>query len=327
MQRRLSARIERLPLRRPFAISRGRKDVAEVVVAEIAEGGHIGRGECVPYPRYGETPADVLGVLECLTDAVAAGLTRSDLESRLPPGAARNALDCALWDLDAKCLGRRVWDLVGSPAPSHVVCAETVGLDAPNTMAREAAMLADRPLIKVKLGATDIAACVAAVRSAAPAARLIVDANEAWTPDILAAEAPALAAFGVELIEQPLPAGADAALAETSCPVPVCADESCHTTQDLERLRGCYAFVNIKLDKAGGLTEALRMATAARDLGFGIMVGCMVASSLAMAPALVLAGMADYADLDGPLWLAADRTPSLRFDNGMIDPPPAELWG
>lgn len=327
MTRRLQVRTELWPLARPFTISRDTKEAVHVVVAEIADGGRTGRGECVPYARYGETAAAVEAAVRAAADRVAAGMGRTELAAALPPGAARNALDCALWDLEAKCAGVRAWDLAGLSPPRPVVTAETLSLDTPDAMGRAAAALADRPLLKLKLDARDIEARVAAVRAAAPQARLIVDANEAWTPDITAAVAPVLARLGVALIEQPLPAGDDGALAHLPTAVPLCADESCHTVDDLPRLRGRYGYVNIKLDKTGGLSEALRLAAAAREAGFGIMVGCMVSTSLAMAPAFLLTHLADFVDLDGPVWLADDRPSGLRFQGGRVEPPEPALWG
>lgn len=327
MKRTLHVASERWPLARPFTISRGTKTVAEVVVAEIRTEEAIGRGECVPYPRYGETVDGVVALLAAYADAVAAGIGREDLLTRMPAGAARNALDCALWDLEAKLAGRPGWQLAGLDAPRRVVTAETIPLDRPAAMADRAAGLAHRPLLKVKLGGKGIIERMTAVRRAAPDARLIVDANEAWSPAVLKAVCPALATLGVEMIEQPLPAGEDAALTGVASPVPLCADESCHTAADLPRLTGKYAMINVKLDKAGGLTAALGLARAARTTGFEVMLGCMVATSLAMAPALLLASLARIVDLDGPLWLARDRTPPLRFRGGRVSPAPAALWG
>jgi L-alanine-DL-glutamate epimerase-like enolase superfamily enzyme len=327
MTRAVRAVVERWPLTRPFAISRGTKTEAEVVVVEIEENGVGGRGECVPYPRYGETAAAVLRHIEDLSAAVAGGMDREALGSASPAGAARNALDCALWDLEAKQSGLRVWDLAGLGRPAPVITAETIGLDTPEEMARAAAALSDRPLLKIKLGADGVVERVRSVRDAAPRARLVVDANEGWDVDLLARVCGALADLGVEMIEQPLPAGDDAALAGLSLPIALCADESCHTAADLPSLSGRYRMVNIKLDKTGGLTEGLRLARAARDAGFTVMVGCMVGTSLAMAPATLLGPLAHVVDLDGPLWLKTDRQPPLRIAGGWVDPPDAELWG
>ncbi len=255
------------------------------------------------------------------------GGTRAELQIALAAGAARNALDCALWDLEAKLSGRPVWRLAGLEAPQPLTTAYTISLGTPETMAEAAALAADRPLLKVKLGGEGDVERVRAVRAAAPDARLVVDANEAWTPAMVLPYGEALARLGVELIEQPLPAGEDGPLAEMARPVPLGADESCHTLDGLSELRRCYDVVNIKLDKTGGLTEALAMAREARRLGFGIMLGCMVGTSLAMAPSTLLGGMARFVDLDGPLLLARDREPGLRFTGSILAPPPPALWG
>lgn len=330
MTRTLRVHAEEWPLRRPFAIARGTKTAAQVVVAEIAENGRVGRGECVPYARYGESVAGVVQAIEGLAEAIGGGLDRSALQALLPAGAARNAVDCALWDLAAKEAGRRVCDLAGRPAPMRVRTAETISLDHPEAMAADAARLTARrttpPILKIKVGGEAVLERVGAVRAAAPDARLIVDANEGWTRAMLERLVRPLHDLGVEMIEQPLPAGEDADLAGVSSPVVLCADESCHGIGDLGRLAG-YRMVNVKLDKAGGLTAAIELVAAARAHGFGIMVGCMVATSLAMAPALVLTGDADLVDLDGPLWLAKDRDPALRYHDGDVDPPPTALWG
>ena len=326
----LTVRAEVWPLARPFAISRGTKTAAEVVVTELSagDGGRriVGRGECVPYPRYGETVEGVLAAVRAETDAVAHGLTREALLERMPPGAARNALDCALWDFEAKASGTPAWALAGVPEPQPTVTAETVALGPPDQMAATARQLQGRPLLKVKVGAEAVVERIAAVRQAAPRARLIVDANEGWSLELLREVVPALAALDIEMIEQPLPAGADEALTEFASPVPLCADESFHGMADLVKLAS-YRAVNVKLDKAGGLTAALALARAARAAGFMVMVGCMVGTSLAMAPAMLLAGLADVLDLDGPMWLAHDRQPPLHFDNGVVHPPDSALWG
>jgi len=327
MARALRVRSERWPLRRAFTISRGTKTVAEVVVAEIEEDGVVGRGECVPYPRYGETVAEVAGLVRSQAAAIAGGLTRERLQSALPAGAARNALDCALWDLDAKRSAMRAWEIAGLAPPVPAITAETVGLDTPRAMAEAAAALKDQPLLKIKLGAEAVVDRVAAVRDAAPEARLIVDANEGWDLGLLQRVCVALADLGVEMIEQPLPAADDAGLLGFSSPVKLCADESCHTAADVAGLADRYRMVNVKLDKTGGLTEALRLAAAAEDAGLEVMVGCMVGTSLAMAPATLLGGCATYVDLDGPLLLARDREPALRFDGGAVFPPEQALWG
>jgi len=323
----LSVSVERWPIAGAFRISRGAKTEAEVVVATLTDGPHRGRGECVPYRRYGESVEGVVAAIERLRPAIEAGLDRIALQSALPAGAARNALDCAFWDLEAKCRGVPVAALAGLAPPRPVVTAYTLSLDTPEGMARAAAQ-AGKPLLKLKLGGDghDLDR-VAAVHGAAPTARLIVDANEAWTIDDLRGLAPALAASGVVLIEQPLPAGEDGALAGLHLPLALCADESCHVASDLPRLVGLYSHVNVKLDKTGGLTEALALTAEARRLGLGLMVGCMVGTSLGMAPALLLAGDADFVDLDGPLLLARDRAPGLCYDGATIQPATGALWG
>jgi L-Ala-D/L-Glu epimerase / N-acetyl-D-glutamate racemase len=323
----VGARIERWPIEGNFIISRGAKTEAVVVVAEIARGGVTGRGECVPYPRYGETPDATLAAILGMKDAIARGLDRHALQSALPPSAARNALDCALLDLEAKQSGRRIWELLGRRAPRPCVTAYTISLDAPEAMAAATAKVAQRKLLKIKLGGDRDGLRIAAVRKAAPDAELIVDANEAWTEANLENNLAACAKAGVTLVEQPLPAGQDAALARINRPISVCADESVHDRASLAGLRERYDAVNIKLDKTGGLTEALAMADAAAALGFDIMVGCMVATSLAMAPAMLIAQQARFVDLDGPLLLARDRDGGLRYDGSLIYPPDAALWG
>jgi L-Ala-D/L-Glu epimerase / N-acetyl-D-glutamate racemase len=315
------------PLAKPFTISRGSRTVAEVVVAEIVAGSLRGRGEGVPYSRYGETVDGVVAALEAMGEAVAGGLDRAALQSAMKPGAARNALDVAFWDLEAKESASSVWALAGIDEPKPVVTAYTLSVDTPERMAAAAQEEAHRPLLKLKLtGAGDLER-VRAVRVGAPASTLIVDANEAWTLDHLRDYGPVLAELDVALIEQPLPAGHDAALAGLPRPVPLCADESCHTSADLPDLVGRYDYVNIKLDKSGGLTEGLAMLGAAREQGFKIMVGCMIGSSLAMAPALLLAQGAEFVDLDAPLLLARDRQPGLRYEGSLVYPPKPNLWG
>ena len=315
------------PLAAPFAISRGAKTSAEVVIAEVYDGEFRGRGECVPYPRYGESVDSVVAALEAMKGAVFSGLDRHELQHAMPPGAARNALDCAFWHLDAQRDDRRVADIAGIGALKPLVTAYTLSLDTPERMAEAAAAQRARPLLKLKLAGDGDVERVRAVRSAAPAARLIVDANEGWRERHLVELLPALAELGVELIEQPLPAEADAALAEVPHPVPICADESVHTSADLDRLEGKYEAVNIKLDKTGGLTEALALAEAAEARGFKIMVGCMIGTSLAMAPAVLVAQRAQFVDLDAPLLLASDRVPGLRYDGSTLYPPEPALWG
>lgn len=324
---RLSVTAERWPIAGSFTISRGAKTEAEVVVATLADGEHAGRGECVPYARYGETVDGVIAAIARLAPAVANGLDRNDLAASLPAGAARNALDCAFWDLAAKRSGTPAHVLAGLPQPNPLVTAYTISLAAPEIMADAAAAAAARPLLKVKLGGPGDPARIAAVRTAAPDSALIVDANEGWTAANLMDNLAACAEAGVRLIEQPLPARDDAALA--SCPhaVPICADESVHDRASLAGLRGRYDAVNIKLDKTGGLTEALAVAAAARSLGFDLMVGCMVSTSLAIAPAHLVAQGARYVDLDGPLLLARDRPDGLRFDGSIVHPATPALWG
>src|SRR5580704_4819234 len=323
----LAARIERWPIAGSFTISRGVKTEAVTVVAQVARDGHIGHGESVPYPRYGETPEETLAALLSMQDSLERGLDRQALQTAMPPGAARNALDCALLDLEAKVSGRRVWDLLGRPAPRACTTAYTISLGSPETMAAATAKAARRPLLKIKLGGDGDGMRIAAVRKAAPESELIVDANEAWTPDNLEQNLAECAEFGVTLVEQPLPAGRDEALARIRRPVAVCADESVHDRATLPGLRERYDAVNIKLDKTGGLTEALAMADAAQALGFEIMIGCMVATSLAMAPAMLLTHAARFVDLDGPLLLARDRDGGLRYDGSLVYPPDATLWG
>ncbi|MDR5653439.1 N-acetyl-D-Glu racemase DgcA [Ruixingdingia sedimenti] len=314
---------DRFPLARVFTISRGSRSVAEVLTVTITRDGHRGRGECVPYARYGETMDSVAAQIAGLPGDVG----RAALQHLLPPGAARNAVDCALWDLEAKQTNRRVWDLAGLPAPHPVLTAFTLSLDTPAAMRAAAERQARRPLLKIKLGTPDDMPRLEAVRAGAPQSRIIVDANEGWTAEIYADLAPHLARLGVALVEQPLPAGADAALEGLPRPVPVCADESCHDRASLPALAGRYDMVNIKLDKAGGLTEALALRAAAHAAGFGVMVGCMVATSLSMAPALLVAQEAAVTDLDGPLLLAQDRPHPLRYDAGEVHPPEPALWG
>jgi L-alanine-DL-glutamate epimerase-like enolase superfamily enzyme len=315
------------PLAQPFAISRGIKTTAEVVVAEIFDGDFRGRGECVPYPHYGESVDGVVRTLEGMAGAVFSGLDRKELQAAMPPGAARNALDAAFWDLDAKRDDRRVAEFAGLGPLHPVVTAYTLSLDTPENMAAAARTQRERPLLKLKLTGDGDLERIEAVRDAAPASRLIVDANEGWSERHLAEVMPRLADFGVELIEQPLPAHADAALAEVPHPIPVCADEACHTIADLDRLAGKYDAVNIKLDKSGGLTAALALAEAASALGFKIMVGCMVGTSLGMAPAFLVAQRAQWVDLDAPLLLASDRAHGLRYDCSTLYPPEPVLWG
>jgi L-alanine-DL-glutamate epimerase-like enolase superfamily enzyme len=323
----LVVRIERFPIAGSFTISRGTKIEAVVVVAEISLDGLIGRGECVPYPRYGETPEATLAALEAMQSRVACGLDQESLQGALPPGAARNALDCALIDLAAKRKGQRAWELLGRREPEVCTSAYTISLGSPEAMAAATAKAAHRPLLKIKLGGEGDRERIAAVRAAAPHSELIVDANEGWTPSNLEPNLQACAAAGVTLVEQPLPAGRDETLARIQRPITVCADESVHDRKSLPVLRDRYDAVNIKLDKTGGLTEALALADAAQSLGFEIMVGCMVATSLSMAPAMLLTPQARFVDLDGPLLLARDRDDGLRYDGAQVYPPEAALWG
>jgi L-alanine-DL-glutamate epimerase-like enolase superfamily enzyme len=323
----LSVRAESWPIAGAFSISRGAKTEAQVVVAELSDGRHSGRGECVPYARYDETVKGVMAALGAMSNRLALGLYRDALQQAMPPGAARNALDCAFWDLECKRAGKAAHELAGLPAPKPLTTAYTISLGTSEAMAAAAEKAAARSLLKIKLGGPGDLERIAAVRAAAPRSELIVDANEGWTPDNLAANLAACAAAGVTLVEQPLPADADMALAHIKRPIPVCADESVHDRASLAALAGRYDAVNIKLDKAGGLTEALAMATEAEKLGFAIMVGCMVATSLAMAPAMLVAQRARVVDLDGPLLLAKDRADGLRYDGSLVYPSTSALWG
>lgn len=320
----ITARIETWPITGTFTIARGAKREATVVVAEIGDGAVAGRGECVPYARYGETVEGVRSSILSLQGLLSG---RGALLDQLPPGAARNALDCALWDYEARRAGKSVAALAGLGSLQPVTTAYTISLDTAEAMAAKAAIAArTMPLLKLKLGGAGDAERLRAVRAACPQARLIADANEAWTPALYPELMAAAAAASIELVEQPLPAGEDAALAGHRA-VPVCADESLHCRTDLAALYGRYDAVNVKLDKAGGLTEALALAHDARAGGFKILVGCMVSTSLAMAPAMVLAQGADWVDLDGPLLLARDRTPALTYAGALVHPPSPQLWG
>ena len=323
----LHVRAERWPIAGSFTISRGAKTEAEVVVATVSDGTYAGQGECVPYARYGETIAGVTAALEAMRVPLAGGLTRQALETAMPAGAARNALDCALWDLEAKASGKSAYLLAGMPEPRACVTAYTISLGSPASMGEAAREASGRKLLKVKLGGEGDAERIWAVRAAAPNAELIVDANEAWGVDNLAQNLAACAEAGVTLVEQPLPAADDAALASIARTIPVCADESVHDRASLRSLVGRYEAVNIKLDKTGGLTEALAMAAEAERLGFSIMVGCMVATSLSMAPATLVAQRARVVDLDGPLLLARDREHGLRYESSLVYPPTPALWG
>lgn len=321
MARSLTARHESWALKRPFRISRGTKTAADVVVVEIRDGGARGRGEAVPYARYGESIESVLAQIASASPVLEAEMTRAELQALLPHGAARNAVDCALWELEAQLSGRSVAALAGAVRPDVVTTAVTISLDTPEQMAAEAGAVAHAPLLKVKLSAQAPLQALAAVHAGAPQARLIADPNEGWTPQILHDVLPHLAAFNVALIEQPIPASEDDALLGLTPPVPICADESAHVSADLDRIAERYQSVNIKLDKAGGLTEALIMRRRARELGLSVMVGCMVATSLAIEPALLLACDADFVDLDGPWWIATDRPDGVRIENGRLFAP------
>jgi L-alanine-DL-glutamate epimerase-like enolase superfamily enzyme len=323
----LDVRAERWPIAGAFTISRGAKTESQVVVAAVSDGAVTGRGECVPYARYGETVAGVTAAIEAMRAPLAGGLTRQALQTAMPAGAARNALDCALWDLAAKAGGTPVHVLARLPAPHALVTAYTISLGTPEAMAEAARNAAARKLLKVKLGGAGDTERIRAVRAAAPNAELIVDANEAWRADNLAANLAACAEAGVTLVEQPLPVGDDGALASLARPIPVCADESVHDRASLSSLVGKYDAVNVKLDKTGGLTEALAMAAQAERLGFSLMVGCMVATSLSMAPAVLLAQRARVVDLDGPLLLARDREHGLRYEDSLVHPATQALWG
>jgi len=326
----LEIAVERWPIAGGFTISRGTKTEAVVVVAQVTRGGVTGVGECVPYARYGESVESVVAALEAQRAAVADGLDRASLLQAMPAGAARNALDAALWSLAARHARRPVWALAGLAAPQPVTTAYTLSLGDASSMAAAAARAAQRPLLKVKLGGPEGGAGdderIAAVREAAPRATLIVDANEAWRPHTLERRLAACAAAGVALVEQPLPAGEDDALEAVQSPVHLCADESFHGLETLDAVRRRYGFVNVKLDKTGGLTAALVVADAAQAHGLGLMVGCMLATSLAMAPAFLLASRAHFVDLDGPLLLARDREPGFRYEGSMMLPAPPGLW-
>lgn len=310
-------------LAQAFTISRGSKTEARVLTVHVTRDGVTGWGECVPYARYGETLDSVRAQIEALPEDIA----RTALQSALPPGAARNAVDCALWDLEAKLVGQRVWSLAGLPAPGPVITAYTLSLAPPEDMRAAAAANAHRPILKIKLGTPDDMPRLEAVRQGAPKSVIIVDANEGWSPQVYLDLAPHLIRLGVALVEQPLPAGQDEMLAEIPHPVPICADESCFDRASLPGLRGKYDAVNLKLDKTGGLTEGLATRDLARQMGFQVMVGCMVGSSLAMAPAVLLAQGAAWTDLDGPLLLSEDRPHPLRYDAEGVHPSDANLWG
>jgi L-alanine-DL-glutamate epimerase-like enolase superfamily enzyme len=327
MTRKLRLQKESWPLAGRFAISRGSRTVSEVVLVEIEQDGRIGRGECSPYPRYGESVDGVMAAIEALRGNIESGLGREALQRLLPAGAARNAIDCALWDLEAKLSGKPVWELAGLARPKPIVTAYTLSLDTAENMGAAARANAARPLLKLKLAGPADLDRVRSVRENAPNARLIVDANEAWTPELFADLAAKVKGLGVELIEQPFPQSADAALAALARPVTTCADESCHDRASLAHIAGCYDAINIKLDKTGGLTEALALKEAARAAGYRLMVGCMLGTSLAMAPALLVAQDAAFVDLDSPLLLARDRAPGLVYTGSQVAPAESTLWG
>ena len=319
----LSVTRDRFRLAEVFTIARGSRTEAQVLTVRVTREGVQGQGECVPYARYDET----LDSVEAQIAGLPEDINRHDLQDALPAGAARNAVDCALWDWQSKSTGAPVWQLAGLPKPKPCVTAFTLSLDAPDKMQVAAAKHAERPLLKIKLGTPGDMARLEAVRRGAPKARIIVDANEGWTAEVYAELAPHLLRLGVQMVEQPLPAGADDMLAEIERPLPVCADESCHDRASLPALAGKYDMVKIKLDKTGGLTEALALRDAAREAGYAVMVGCMVGSSLAMAPAVLVAQGAEIVDLDGPLLLAEDRDPPLGYETGAVQPAAPELWG
>ncbi|WP_137109974.1 N-acetyl-D-Glu racemase DgcA [Rhodobacter sp. SY28-1] len=319
----ITTQAETFPLRNPFTISRGSKTEARVVTCTITRNGHRGWGEGLPYPRYGETVEDAVAAIRALPEAI----TRTALQEAMRPGAARNAVDCALWDLEAKTLGRPVWQIAGLAEPKPVEIAFTLSLDTPQKMQEAAARNAHRAVLKVKLGTPSDMPRIEAVRAGAPKVRLIVDANEGWTPEVYTDLAPHLIQLGVEMVEQPFPAGQDDMLAEIARPLPVCADESAHDAASLPGLLGKYDVVNLKLDKTGGLTEALRAKGEARRLGLRVMVGCMISTSLSMAPAVLVAQGADWSDLDGPADMAQDRDHPVVYDDRHIHPASALLWG
>lgn len=327
MPRVISVEAERFPIAGTFTISRGSKTEAEVITCTIRENDLAGWGECVPYRRYNETIESVRAAIEAIREDLAAGMGRAELLKAMPAGAARNAVDCALWDLEAKGGHGSVASRLGLAHACPLETAFTLSLTSPESMAAQARENAWRPLLKVKIGGDGDEARIRAVRRAAPRSRLILDANEGWTRNNVAANLALAADLGIALVEQPLPAGQDDFLASIVHPVPICADESVHGVEDLERLNGLYDAINIKLDKTGGLTAALELSDRARHMGFAIMVGCMVGTSLAMAPAVFLAQGADFVDLDGPLLLAKDREPGLTYDGSSVSPPLPALWG
>ncbi|MER9356221.1 dipeptide epimerase [Mesorhizobium sp. M0514] len=327
MARVISVEAERFPIAGTFTISRGSKTEAEVITCTISDGDNRGWGECVPYKRYGETMEGVRDAIEAMRRQIEGGISHKDLLDAMPAGAARNAIDCAFWDLEAKISGVAVADAIHAVPLSALETAYTLSLGEPEAMAAQARANAGRPLLKVKIGGDNDLARIRAVTEAAPDSRIILDANEGWTDANIIENLAFAAEHGIALIEQPLPAGHDAILRHIAHPVPICADESVHEAKDLEALVGLYDAVNIKLDKSGGLTAALTLRNRARELGFGVMVGCMVGTSLAMAPAVLLAQGAEFVDLDGPLLLARDRQPGLVYQGSLVLPPDRMLWG
>ena len=327
VERKIKISKEKWPLKREFSISRGSKILAEVVVVEIYDGQHVGRGECVPYARYGENVNSVVTSIESCSKAIETGCDRFEINKTMEPGAARNAIDNGLWDLEAKLSGRRIWDVAGVQEPEPAITAETIGIGSIEKMALDAQRLKESPLIKVKLNNEKVLERITAVRLNAPKSRIIVDANEGWSFSDLSRLAPKLKELNVAMIEQPLPASRDNSLESYSSPIPLCADESCHMTEDLPPILKKYQMINIKLDKTGGLTEALRLAKQAKKIGMGIMIGCMIGTSLAMAPATLLMKLADFVDLDGPLLLKKDRSDGLIYREGRVFPPKKDLWG
>ena len=319
----IQAKVEIFPLAQVFRISRGARTQAEVVTVIYEKDGIIGRGECVPYARYNETSESVTKQIEDLPD----NIDKETLQETLPPGSARNAVDCALWDFECKKLDQRIWEIANIQKPEKNITAYTLSLDEPENMFKQAEKNSNRPLLKIKLGTPNDMPRLEAVRKGAPSAEIIVDANEGWDAEVYSQLAPQLVKLGVKLVEQPLPADKDDDLIGLPRPLPICADESCHDRKSLEKLIGKYDFVNIKLDKTGGLTEALLLKNKALEAGFKIMVGCMVGSSLAMAPATLIAQNATFVDLDGPLLLAQDRQHGLLYDESWVHPPVKDLWG
>ncbi|MEK9568623.1 MAG: N-acetyl-D-Glu racemase DgcA [Paracoccaceae bacterium] len=319
----IQAKVEIFPLAQVFRISRGARTQAEVVTVIYEKDGIIGRGECVPYARYNETLESVIKQIEDLPDSI----DKETLQENLPPGAARNAVDCALWDFECKKLDQRIWETANIQQPEKNITAYTLSLDEPENMFKQAEKNSNRPLLKIKLGTPNDMPRLEAVRKGAPNSEIIVDANEGWDAEVYSQLAPQLVRLGVKLVEQPLPADKDDDLIGLPRPLPICADESCHDRKSLEKLIGKYDFVNIKLDKTGGLTEALLLKNKALEAGFKIMVGCMVGSSLAMAPATLIAQNATFVDLDGPLLLAQDRQHGLLYDESWVHPPVKDLWG